>query len=178
MKGIDENGRLFGVVNVIDAVGVVLLVALVVSAGAVFLSITSTDGGAETSPNASGNATGTGTQSVGQTTAVVDFQLLNDAPYVVDAIDEGPVLGSQNITAVLGTSRTTPVETGINGTTSNASVRLRLNITKRQTHVLLNDNRLYIGKRVRLDLGDVIVTGIVTEFEVEHPTTTSARTQT
>jgi len=177
MKGIDENGRLFGVVNVIDAVGVVLLVALVVSAGAVFVSITSTDGGAGTSPNPSGNATEAGESSANQTSIVVRFQLLNDAPYLVEAIDEGPVPSNENITAVLGTSRTSPVETGPN-TTSNASLQLRLNVTEQQDRIQFEGERLYIVKEVRLDLGDVMVSGIVTEFETNRTTTTNARTRT
>ncbi|WP_049898134.1 DUF4330 family protein [Halococcus agarilyticus] len=185
MKGIDENGRLFGTVNVIDAVGIVLLIALIVSAGAVFVSVSSTDGGAETSGTASedatgtvsGNATETGGSNANRSSIVVRFQLLDDAPYIVEAIDEGPVPGNENITAVLGTSRTTPVETGPN-TTSNASLRLRLDVTEQQGRVQFEGERLYIGKEVQLDLGDVIVNAIVTDFRTSRTTTTNARTRT
>jgi hypothetical protein len=175
MKDIDENGRLFGAVNVIDAVGVVLIIALIISAGAVFISTSSTGGGAASSENEVKNATQTTTPTVTRTTIAVRFQLLNDAPYIVNGIDRGPVPSNENIVAVLGTSRTTPVETGINNTTSNASLRLRLNVTEQQSHVQFEDERLYIGQQFRLDLGNVVVDAIVTDFETNRVTTTTER---
>jgi len=178
MKGIDENGRLFGTVNVIDAVGIAFLIALLVSAGAVFVSISSTDGGAETAPkNESVNATTTEAPSANQTPMVVRFQLLDDASYIVEAIDEGPVPGNENITAVVGTSRTTPVETGPN-TTSNASLRLQLDVTEQRSRVQFEGERLYVGKEVRLDLGGVIVNGILTDLGANRSTTTNTQTRT
>lgn len=175
MKGIDENGRLFGVVNIIDAVGVVLIIALIVSAGAVFISPSLTGGGATNSENDAGNTSETETSSVNRTTITARFQLLNDASYIVNGIDRGPVPSNENVVAVLETSRTTPVEIGINNTTSNANLRLRLNVTEQQGHVQFANERLYIGKQFRLDLGDVVVDAIVTDFEANHATITTER---
>lgn len=178
MKAIDENGRLFGVVNVIDAVGVVLIIALIISAGAVFISMSSTGGGAPSPANESGNATETTTPTVDRTMSVVRFQLINDAPYVVNGIDRGPVPNNENIVAVLGASQTTPVETGINNTTSSASLRLRVSVTEQEGTVQFKDERLYIGKQFRLDLSNVVVDAVVTDFEVDRRTTTDDRTPT
>ena len=178
MKGIGENGRLFGVVNVIDAVGVVLLIALIVSAGAVFIATSSTGNGTENPENVSENATETTTPTVNRTMMVVRFQLLNDAPYVVNAIENGPVPSNENITAVVGVSRTTPVPTGLNNTTSNASLRLRLNVTEQQGRMEFEGERIYIGKHLRLDLGKVIVDAVVTDFEVNRRTTRNGQAVT
>lgn len=178
MKGIDENGRLFGIINVIDAIGVALIIALVVSAGAVFVSISSTGDGAQVPENGSGNATQATTPTENRTTITAQFLLLNDAPYIVNSIDRGPVPSNENIVAVLGTSRTTPVKTGINNTTSNASIRLRLNVTEQQGHVQFASDRLYIGKQFRLDLGNVVVDAIVTDYKVNRAPSTTERTRT
>ena len=175
MKGIDEDGRLFGVINIIDAVGILLIIALVISAGAVLVSSSSlTGGGAENTEDEAGNTTQT-RPAENQTTVVVHFQLLNDAPYIINGIDRGPVPGSKNIIAVLGVSQTTPVETGINNTTSNASLRLRLNVTEQQGRVQFEDERLYIGKQLTLDLGKVVVDAIITDFEVSRTATPTER---
>lgn len=175
MKGIDENGRLFGVVSAIDAIGIILVVALIISAGAVFISTTSTGGGDASSENEAESATETTSQTVNRTTMTVRFQLLNDASYIVNGIDRGPVPSNENITTVLGAFWTTPIETGINNTTSNAGLRLRLNVTEQQGHVQFENERLYIGKQFRLDLGNVVVDTIVTNFESNRATATTER---
>lgn len=178
MKGIDENGRLFGVMNVIDAVGVLLAVALVVSAGVGFIAIAPIDSGGETSGDEAADAAETETPSVNRTTMVVRLQLFDDARYIVEGIESGPVPGNGNIVAVLGTSRTTPVETGINNTTSNASLRLRINVTEQQNRIEFAGERIYIGKEVTLDLGEVVVRAVVTDFEASQKTSTDERTRT
>lgn len=170
MKGIDENGRLFGVVNVIDAIGVMLIIALIVSAGAVFISVSSTDDRTQNPANGSGNVTETTTPAVNATTSVVRFQLIDDARYIVNGIDRGPVPSNENVVAVLWASQTTPVATGINNTTSNASLRLRVNVTEQDGQVQFKGERLYIGKQTTLDLGNVVVDATVTDFEIERRT--------
>lgn len=176
MKAIDDKGRLFGVVNVIDAVGIVLIIALIVSAGAVVIATSSTNGGSQNSVNESGNATGNTTSMMNQTTSIVQFQLIDDAPYVVNGIDKGPVPSNEDIVSVLGSSKTTSVPIGTNNTTSNASLRLRINLTIQEGTAQFKDERLYIGSQFRLDLGKVVVDAIVTDFEVENRTTVAAQT--
>ncbi|GAA0471478.1 DUF4330 domain-containing protein [Halococcus dombrowskii] len=171
MKVIDDNGRLFGVVNAIDAVGIVLVIALIISVGAIFIAPSSTSGGVQKSANGSGNASETKTPMMNRTTSVVRFQLTNDAPYIVDGIDKGAVPNNEHIVSVLDSSRTTPVSTGTNNTTSNASLRLRVNVTIEDSDVQFQDERLYIGNEFRLDLGDVVVDAVVTDFEVNYQTT-------
>ncbi|MGN8218728.1 DUF4330 family protein [Halococcus morrhuae DSM 1307] len=170
MKVIDDKGRLFGIVNVIDAVGIVLIIALIVSAGAVVIATSSTDDGSQNSANESGNATENTAPMMNQTTSMVRFQLIDDAPYVVNGIDKGPVPSNEDIVSVLGSSQTTPVPTGTNNTTSNASLRLRVNVTTQQGTAHFKDERLYIGSQFRLDLGNVVVDAIVTDFEVNNRT--------
>jgi hypothetical protein len=136
MPIIDEEGRLFGAVNIIDAL-VVLFVLAVVVAGVALVT-----GG--------GSSDGTPTRTV-----VVDVG--QQPGYVVDAIQEGPV----------GTSEVVAVENKT--VVSGGNDRLRLTVTLAVTEnadglPTFAEERLYVGRQLRLDLGTTIVSGTVIEM--------------
>jgi len=135
MPVIDDEGRLFGAVNVVDAL-VVLLVLAVAVAGVALV----TGGGSGETPTR---------------TVVVDIG--QQPNYVADAIKEGPVETSE-VVAVESVTR--------NGESDS---RLRLTVTLAVTEnadglPTFADERLYVGRRLQLDLSTTIVGGTVIEM--------------
>ena len=137
MPVIDDEGRLFGTVNIIDAL-VVLFVLAVAVAGVALLT-----GG--------GSSDQTPTRTV-----VIDAGQQPD--YVIDAIEEGSVETSE----VVAVENRTVRPGGGNDT-------LRLTVTLAVTEnadglATFAEERLYIGRQVRLDLRTTIVSGTVIEM--------------
>ena len=160
MNLIDDKGRLFGTVNIIDALAVLLVLA-VVAAGAAFVL-------------------GTDEQSTNQpteTTTTVTFQIAHLQPYVADAIPDGPI-DSDAIAAVENKS-TQPTEVVVkdqNGTLheqehprkKTVTLRLTLNTTTTENDVLFRDEPLEVGRQLTLDFGPVTVQGTVTSLAPEN----------
>jgi len=139
MPLIDEEGDLFGVVNAVDALAVVL-------AGLALL------GSLALLTGAGGGATeGTLTQSVTvRTTGVAGG---------VAALEPGPVAGERVATV----ERVEQVRSGGNG--SNATYQLDVQLvvgTTDEGTTTFAGERLYIGRSLELDLDDTVVTGVVT----------------
>ena len=137
MPIIDDEGRLFGAVNIIDALVVLLVLAVVVA----------------------GVALVTGGGSTGERptrTVVVDVGQQPD--YVVDAIEEGSV-GTSEVVAVEN-------KTAI-GDDGNDRLRLTvtLAVTKNADGLpTFAEERLYVGRQIQLDLSTTIVSGTVIEM--------------
>jgi len=91
---IDENGRLFGLVNVIDLLVVLVLVGL--AAGSVGLLVT----GDTADPGSAGGTADSGPAGEANVTVEMDVRIEEVPPYVAGAIPgEGPVDGG-NVLAI------------------------------------------------------------------------------
>lgn len=137
MAIIDDKGRLFGTVNIIDAL-VVLFVLAVAVAGVALLA-----GG--------GSSDETPTRTV-----VVDTGQQPD--YVIDAIREGSVETSE----VVAVENKTVISA--NG---NETLRLTVTLAATENAdglATFAGERLYVGRQVRLDLRTTIVDGTVIEM--------------
>lgn len=134
MQVIDENGFLFGVINIIDAL-VVLLVAAVVIAGVALVLP------GEDEP---------------QETRTIVFESTQQPEYVIDAVEEGPV-PTNEIEAVES-------KTVINdGSRLRLQVRVNVDTTG-DGLPRFKGERIYIGRQMELDLGSTIVNGTVVEL--------------
>ncbi|WP_276299030.1 DUF4330 domain-containing protein [Halorussus lipolyticus] len=158
MAIIDEKGRLFGKVNVVDAF-VLLLVLTVVGVGGAFVL-----GGG-------GDSTGA------DQTATVRMEVTEVQPYVADAISTGPV-GSDGVVAVRNKSVGPAIVTV---TTANGTLRQREHPRKRTVELSVEldvtgagddptfkGKELEVGRTVTLDLGRVTVEGPITAVGTEE----------
>jgi hypothetical protein len=165
MDLIDDKGRLFGTVNIIDALAVLLVLA-VAAAGAAFVL------GADGQPTTPGQAAPDNRQT--QTT--VTFEITGVQPYVADAIPEGPI-DTDRIAAVENKSvrPTEVIVTDRNGTlherqhprNRTVTLAVSLNTTATEDDTLFADEPLEVGRRLTLDFGPVSVKGTVTTVPVE-----------
>lgn len=156
MNLIDDQGRLFGMINLIDAL-VVLVVLVGIGAGVTFLL--------------GGNAE---TEQPSKTEMTITVRAVGLQPFVADAISEGPV-ADDSVVAVENThvEPTTMVVSDQNGTLHErehpkkrtATLRLTVNATKEESELLFRDTPLEIGQRLNLDLGKVTIKGVVVELD-------------
>jgi len=173
MPVLDDEGRLFGAVNVVDAL--VVLFVLAVAVAGVALVTGAGDGTADPEPE----------------TRTVVVQTGAQPDYVVEAIEEGAV-GTAGVAAVeeLRVERSMETVYRVRGGTlepvANSSDRYRVangslerverpRTTLRLTVTLVVEEtedglpvfggeRLYVGRNVRLDLGSTIVDGTVVDM--------------
>ncbi|WP_158055640.1 DUF4330 domain-containing protein [Halorussus halophilus] len=160
MDFIDDQGRLFGKINIIDALAVLLVLA-VAAAGTAFVL------------GADEQATTTNQKTNQQTKTTVTYQVTGVQPYVADAIPNGPIK-SDAIAAVTNKSvrPTEVIVTDQNGTLydrphprkKTVTLQLSLNTTKRENDVLFRDKPLEVGRQLTLDFGPVTVKGTVTKL--------------
>lgn len=149
---IDDRGNLFGRVNVIDALAVLLLVAVVVAGTALVLP-----SGAQSQSE----------DELQPTTATVQVTV---APYVADAITTGPA-PADDVYAVQDVTVTEHVQanrTRTNGPDTLRRLELVVTLgteTRDDGLLYFRDDRLYVGRTLTLDLGTTIVDGIVIELE-------------
>jgi len=165
MDPIDDKGRLFGTVNIIDALAVLLVLA-VVAAGAAFVL------GADGQPTTPGQPSDNG-----QTQTTVTFEITGVQPYVADAIPEGPIQ-TDRIAAVENKSvrPTEVVVTDQNGTfherqhprKQTVTLAVSLNTTATEDDTLFADEPLEVGRQLTLDFGPVTVEGTVTTVPVDN----------
>ncbi|NEU55646.1 DUF4330 domain-containing protein [Halorussus sp. MSC15.2] len=164
MKLIDDKGRLLGTINIIDAL-VVLLVLAVAGAGTALVL------GGDNQP---ANATQALTDN---TTTVATFEITGVQPYVADAITEGRI-GTDSITAVENKS-VRPTEVIVrdqNGTLherqhprkQTVTLRVSLNTTTTDEDITFQDKPLEVGRQLTLDFGHVTVKGTVTNLASDN----------
>ena len=151
---LDEEGNLFGVVNVIDALVVLLVVAVLVAGASLVL----------------------GTDSTGPDKKAIDVEYKSEnlRPHVVDAISEGTVTSGDDIQihdkSVSASQVVTRDQAGnlsvrqhpINQT---VTLRLGLNVTEQDGEYVYDEQPLEIGTELTLDLGETTVTGEVVAIE-------------
>lgn len=149
MQVIDDRGYLFGLVNIIDALVVLVLLAVLVAGVALVTGAGSSPGEEPTQ------------------TEVIDFQTDSYPAFVIDAIAEGEN-ANDDVVAVLDKSVTdlpdNESQTGLNLTRA----RLRVEVvveTSRDGLPTFDGERLYVGRELQLDLRSTIVDGIVVDIE-------------
>lgn len=158
MDFIDDKGRLFGKLNVIDAF-VLLLVLAVAGLGGVFVL---GDGGRSTEEG---------------TTATVQIRLAEVEPYVADAIPTGAV-DTDSVVAVTNRSVSPAIVTVA---TANGTLRqhehprkrtvhltVELNVTPGENDPTFDGQPVEVGRTMTLDLGPVTVEGLITAVEAEN----------
>jgi hypothetical protein len=164
MNLIDDKGRLFGTVNIIDALAVLFVLAAV-GAGAAFVLGTD-DQPRDQATNQSEN-----------TTTTVTFEITGVQPYVADAIPEGPV-ESDGIAAVENKT-VQPTEVVVEDQNGDlherthpkkktVTLQLTLNTTTTDDDIIFNDEPLEVGRDLTLDFGPVTVQGSVTSLAPEN----------
>lgn len=145
---IDEEGRLFGRVNIIDAFFVPLLIAAVVG-GVAFV-----------------NHDGRGDEKRTVVVRVIDER------FVIDAIEPGPV-ADDGVVRVIAVDPKSSIEVNATGNLYEpvaADVEVLLEVhTDDEGAARYEGSRLYVGLEVRLDLGTTIVQGKVIEVGGRPP---------
>ena len=147
MKLLDEDGRLFGVINLIDASAVLLAIGIVVAGAVVFVP-----GFLEQESNEE---------------MTIRFQANNAPTYVVNSTEIGPVPSNDNVIAVLNKSARSPTATP-NGSTTSMTLWARTRVSVNGGELYFDDQRIYVGKQVTLDLGNVVVGTTVTKIEANN----------
>jgi len=157
---IDGQGNLFGRVNVIDALVVVLVLAVVIAGATLVLGGTDQPDMAQAGAN--------------QTVVSVDFQSDPVEPYVADAVPEGSV-GTTNINRIKNKS-VSPANVVTQNTSGALSVRqhpinqavtlrIVLNVTRDGEEYLYDGTPLEVGTKLTLDVGPTTVSGRVTAVD-------------
>ncbi|WP_137284647.1 DUF4330 domain-containing protein [Halorussus salinisoli] len=154
MTFIDDKGRLFGTINIIDVLAVCLV--LVATAGGTTFVLTADD-------------TDTDQQNTSITFEITDVQ-----PYVVDAIPEGQI-DSDTITAVENKS-VQPSQVVVadqhgelherpHPEKKTVTLQLALATTTSDEEIQFDGEPLQVGRELSLDLGTVTVEGNVTSVQ-------------
>lgn len=147
---IDEQGRLFGYVNVIDAMA--LLVLLAVVAGAVFL-VLGPSGVAASQDPVTVTTTVEVQRPIGHEVAVQNRQMLDDDVLEVERTAEAEIR-----------SRTDP-ETGNIDRIAVHRFSVRLSATQDgNSRLYFRGERLVVGRSVAIDMGTIILEGQVVDI--------------
>lgn len=150
MAIVDERGNLFGRLNLIDAMAIVVILALVV-AGAAFVT------------QSSGQASGTAATSV-ETTITVQSAV---PPYVLDAIETGEVTGGDVSTVddveVLGTVELAEPDAAGISTYHRVALTLSVDARREDGDLTFRGDELYVGREVDLDLGRTAIEGVIVD---------------
>ncbi|SNZ15357.1 protein of unknown function [Natronoarchaeum philippinense] len=158
MKILDENGNLFGRVNVVDAL-VVLVVLAVATAGATLVL------GVSSEPT--GGADGDSTPNTTIRYATLD--LGNQPDEIVDGLETGDnmdVNGPSNLT--ITDVHATPVANIGNNKDTHLTIRARLTGTENSDGFVFGEKRLQLGQSLTLDTSDYSVKGSVTALASEN----------
>ncbi|MDS0281267.1 DUF4330 family protein [Haloarcula onubensis] len=156
---LDEHGNLFGVVNVVDALVVLLALAVVVAG--VGLVWGGTDGDRDTA-------------ATDRTVVYVDYRTDPVEPYVADAIPEGSIetanVSSIENKSVAPADVVTENESGALSVRSHpihrtVTLRVGLPVTRDGGEFLYAGTSLEVGTGLTLDLGPTTVSGRVTAVE-------------
>ena len=155
---IDEKGYLLGVVNVVDALVVLLLTALVVAGLGLAL----------------GGPSDTDQPAASTTVVEVNFQSEPVQPYVAEAVVEGPVptanvsrLENRSVAASTVVTQSESGALSVQPHPTLRTVRFRVGLTV--THVdgayRFEGAPVHIGAGLTLDVGETRITGNVTAIE-------------
>jgi hypothetical protein len=160
MNLIDDKGRLFGTVNIIDALAVCLVLA-VVAAGAAFVL------GTDDQP----------TETNQETKTTVTVEITGVQPYVTDAIPDGPVQTERIVavenktvqpTQVIVEDQNGDLHERTHPKKKTVTLQLTLNTTTTDDDIIFNDEPLEVGRELTLDFGPATVQGTVTSLAPEN----------
>jgi hypothetical protein len=161
MQVIDEEGRVFGVVNIIDILVVLFILAVVVAGLAFVLGNDSSDSA--------------GDEEIG--TATVTLRAEGVQPYVADALSMGPVEDG-NVTRIENVSvqpTTVYTENGSGAVLTRDHPRLKtveikviVEVTDGPNGLLFGQQPLRVGKPIDIDSGTVALRGDVAAIETER----------
>lgn len=138
MRVIDDEGFVFGLVNIIDVLVVVLLVLAVAAAGVAL--VTASDDAA------------THTQTV-------TFRTTPQPDYVMEAIPRG-IVPTQDVVLVVGTSIHEQ-----NDSRYVIDITVILRVTLNDNFPMYRGERVYVGRPLSLDLGTTIVDGTIIDLQ-------------
>lgn len=146
MDLVDDQGFLFGKINVIDALAI-LLVGAVIVAGVVLVLTPSQPA-----------------QEPQSSTQVISFKSDPVPDFVVDSIQEGPV-PTEDVIAVKNKSVSRENESFV------VHLKLKIPVSTADSGLpMYRGERLYIGKRMSVDLGSTIIEGVVVEMQpIQRP---------
>jgi len=153
MELIDADGRIFGIINIIDGFVVFVVFAAAIGGATFFLS----DHG------------GSQQESTEVTVRVQDVE-----PFVADAIRKGAV-GADSVVAVENKT-VHPTKVAVksqNGTLREQEhplkrtvvLRMTLTVTEREDEVRFRGEPLEVGRELEIDLGDVTIRCVVTSID-------------
>ena len=159
MPIIDDNGNLFGRINIIDAI-VVFLLLVTVAAGANFVL-----------------NDGDSSDTFDSHDATIVFRVTDLQPYEATAIPDGRIKSSRKINAITAKNITPSTVVVINATSQTAyehpvhkTATLELNITVRETSgdPFFLGKPLEVGRTLTLDLGPITVNGTITDTNASN----------
>ena len=136
MKLLDEEGRLFGTVNVIDLLVVLIAIGVVIAGVITFLP-------GFLAP---------------EKQATVQVQANNVQPYIVSSVTPG-VVSSDDVVRVINRS-----STQANRTSRNMQLWAQIQVTTEDGDLYFGNTRLYVGNTITLDLGNTVLTVTVTRI--------------
>ena len=151
---IDDQGNLFGRVNVVDALVVLLVLAVVVAGIALVLGGSGPSGGAQAGSN--------------ETVVYVDFRSDPVEPYVADAVPEGSIetanasrLENRSVTPadVVTQNESGALAVRQHPTHRTVTFRVGLYVTRDGDEYLYNGAPLEVGTTLTLDVGPTTVPG-------------------
>lgn len=160
MKFIDNEGNLFGAVNVIDALFVLFVVAVIASGLAFLVG----SGGQAEQPVDSGPET---------RQATVTMEVVGVQPYVANAITVGEVNASDVVAVENKSVAATNVIVQDKGgelhrrehpEKRTVTLRVSLNSTVKGDDLVYQEKPVEVGRAFTLDLGDTTAKGTVTEL--------------
>ncbi|WP_336359316.1 DUF4330 domain-containing protein [Haladaptatus sp. ZSTT2] len=167
MPLLDSDGNLFGLVNIIDAFVILLVIAVVGAGGALVLGDDAADPATNnTTATPTPTPTATPQNQTNNTTAPpptenvsVVYRLESVPKYLLEPIEEGPVNATDSLVEV----EAIEVISETNETVT-AELTVETTLTMKDELRYYNGERIYVGKRVTLDFGDVVVKPTVIRF--------------
>jgi hypothetical protein len=158
MQIVDEDGRVFGVVNVVDLLVVLLIVAVVATGVALVLGSGDSDADTDEEPQ----------------TATVTVRAQSVQPYVAGALSTGPV-EAENITRIGNVSvqpatiytqnNSGAVLAGDHPRLKTVELEMIIRTTDSANGTVFETTPLRIGQRLDIDTGTVRLSGNVSSIE-------------
>lgn len=132
----DRDGKIFGVVNIVD-LSIVVLLVVAIAVGVTLPSLSSGE----------------------RQQMTIEFRKQDAPQYVKDAVSEGSVPENGDIVTIQNVSyRSTGNETGV------LDLKVRAYVTLKNGYVYYDNARVYIGKEMTIDLTDTVLTVTVTDY--------------
>lgn len=105
-----------------------------------------------------------------QQPAEIEFLVDQSPEYVYESISMGPVPSNENLIEIANKSNIQRE----NGTETSRRVQVtaRVQVRERNSRIFFDGNRIYVGKSVTLDLGNVVIDATITDMNISGTTNT------